>query len=425
MAISNNSASRVWLDGARLVATEGVPWGVFLAQYTGEVVTREELGARLTSKYRPDQKLHVLPLGDEAVVDASLRGGLARLATHSCAPNTEVVTWLAEVEGQPQACLAMYSLRDIREGEQLSYNYSPQLELLKAAKPCSCGALSCRKLLGSSLLRQGPVQCSACQEVLLQVGERGEVVLHPALALPVCQPCRERLGEADWSQGACRWCGLQEQQGIHCSGCQAAFCNKCLNVNLGPGYIKLASASLDSWTCLLCVSAPLDKLRAKLVAPQAGGGVRGVQPRSPGGVRMPKPQVRQSWIARSNQSVCQTIRAVRPSTPRQARPRTPGPRPGTPALSRGVLPSPRLGQAVSIQPVAAPAPSPAPQRSEQTTRLLSQLQRYGGLSIQPVSEDAGLVDLVAREMEGAGKLLSEAAAEVRNNHVKRMIHADF
>ena len=95
-------------------------------QYTGEVVSREELEARLTTKYRylrcricyvwtsvlftlrPGQKLHMLPLGEEAVVDATLRGGLARLASHSCGPNTEVVTWLVEVEGRPQACLAMY-----------------------------------------------------------------------------------------------------------------------------------------------------------------------------------------------------------------------------------------------------------------------------------------------------------------------------
>ena len=77
-----------------------------------------------------------------------------------CSPNTSVVTWMAEVEGQRQAVLAMYrwadisvpvlldsievtvdtctleshrhsppSLRDIKEGEQLSYDYSPQLEV--------------------------------------------------------------------------------------------------------------------------------------------------------------------------------------------------------------------------------------------------------------------------------------------------------
>ena len=114
-------------------------------------------------------------------------------------------------------------------------------------------------------------------------------------------------------------------------------------------------------------------------------------------------------------SSSQTVRAARPTTPRMARPRTPSSHPGTPALSRGVLPSPRLGQGVSLQRVPAPAPdpAPAPQRSEHTERLLSQLQRYGGLSIQPVSEDSGLGEQVAREMEGVAKVLTEAAQEVR------------
>ena len=96
-----------------------------------------------------------------------------------------------------------------------------------------------------------------------------------------------------------------------------------------------------------------------------------------------------------------------------ARPRTPSSRPGTPALSRGVVPSPRLGHGVSLQRVVAPDPAPTPQRSEHTERLLSQLQRYGGLSIQPVSEDSGLGEQVAREMEGVAKVLTEAAQEVR------------
>ena len=42
---------------------------------------------------------------------------------------------------------------------------------------------------------------------------------------------------------------------------------QCLNVNLGAGFIKLASASEGDWTCLLCKSAPLEKLRTNLLAP--------------------------------------------------------------------------------------------------------------------------------------------------------------
>ena len=43
--------------------------------------------------------------------------------------------------------------------------------------------------------------------------------------------------------------------------------SQCLNANLGAGFIKLASASEGDWTCLLCKSAPLEKLRSSLLAP--------------------------------------------------------------------------------------------------------------------------------------------------------------
>ena len=45
------------------------------------------------------------------------------------------------------------------------------------------------------------------------------------------------------------------------------FSLQCLNVNLGAGFIKLASASEENWICLLCKSAPLEKLRTNLLAP--------------------------------------------------------------------------------------------------------------------------------------------------------------
>ena len=265
MPISNLSADKVWWDQGRLVATEEVMAGRFLAQYTGEVISREEMEVRLTTHYRPGQKLHVLPLGDDAVVDASNKGSLCRLATHSCFPNTEVVTWMVEINGEPRACLAMYSLRHIKEGEPISYDYSAQLEVLKARKTCSCGAKNCKKLLGATVNTQGPQQCSVCQICVLEAGIPGEVWLHPSLALPVCHPCKLNIQQTPWrDNNLCRWCVKTETEGMSCSLCSSHFCRTCLNVNLGPGYIKLAAASLESWTCLLCNSSPLDKIRSRL-----------------------------------------------------------------------------------------------------------------------------------------------------------------
>ena len=145
-------------------------------------------------------------------------------------------------------------------------------------------------------LKLGRVQCS----VNIQAGAEGTVALHPQLATPVCRcvfssgqiilmvfpcsPCRSKAVELEVVEGeaVCRWCSNPGVDGLSCSKCESHFCRKvfhlclrcwcdlflqCLNVNLGAGFIKLASASEGDWTCLLCKSAPLEKLRTNLLAP--------------------------------------------------------------------------------------------------------------------------------------------------------------
>ena len=102
----------------------------------------------------------------------------------------------------------------------------------------------------------------------------------------ICRPCHSKAEELEVVEGEafCRWCSNQGVDGLSCFKCDAHFCRKvrrlfylivgnidsllqCLNVNLGAGFIKLASASEGNWTCLLCKSAPLEKMRAGLLAP--------------------------------------------------------------------------------------------------------------------------------------------------------------
>ena len=99
--------------------------------------------------------------------------------------------------------------------------------------------------------------------------------------------CRSKALEVVEDEAVCRWCSNQGVDGLSCVKCDARFCRKvylpssqpvkldvisqCLNANLGAGFIKLASASEGDWTCLLCKSAPLEKLRSSLLAPTQVG----------------------------------------------------------------------------------------------------------------------------------------------------------
>ena len=96
-AITNGLGERVTLKQGKLVAVEAMPEGTFLAQYTGEVLTREEMDSRLNSVYQGGQALYMLPICSTAVVDATGKGSIARLGGHSCDPNAEVKPWLVEV----------------------------------------------------------------------------------------------------------------------------------------------------------------------------------------------------------------------------------------------------------------------------------------------------------------------------------------
>merc|ERR1719209_686766 len=359
--------------------------------------------------YQMGQTLYILPLGQTAMVDATKKGSIARLGVHSCDPTAEVKSWLVEIGGVEQQVLAMYSLKTLSAGDPITYDFSPQLELLRTTKPCTCGAANCKRILGSSVRTVGPRQCTACRAPLIQAGAEGTVALHPQLATPVCSPCRSKAVELEVVDGeaVCRWCSNHGVDGLSCSKCDALFCRKCLNVNLGAGFIKLASASEGDWTCLLCKSAPLEKLRTNLLAPLQQGktkvGQRGARP---AGVRPPRPQ---------------GMVGLRPASPRMMPVRAP-PRPGTPALSRGRLPSPGfpsprlVGPGVSIQRVVTPPqkPNPSPLQND-FEKTKQQLSKYAGLVLVPVREQTGQVEAATREVEIVGKLLLDAASTASMN----------
>eukprot|EP00092_Neocalanus_flemingeri_P041191 GFUD01044851.1.p1 GENE.GFUD01044851.1~~GFUD01044851.1.p1 ORF type:complete len:723 (+),score=194.21 GFUD01044851.1:60-2228(+) len=474
-AIQNNTAIKIAItEGfgvSIVVATEDIPRGVFLGQYTGQVLAKKELDERIVKEYTKQQKLYVLPLNQDLVIDASIKGSICRLACHSCSPNAEVVAW--KVEGLD--CLAMYSIKDIKANESITFEQSPQIQLLKTSKRCSCGARSCQKILGGLANASGPLLCGVCRTKVVEGGSTSQVCLHPALATPVCGECLEQYRQVDWTwklmttktpgkEGACRWCTKTGKM-VNCSDCPKSFCKKCLKINLGGNYIKLAETG--SWTCLVCDTRPLDKIRAVLWAEgeeakieTAGGDLNQsvgsimsdsghlLNPgtSSPGVPRTTRPPGQNSPGLRgspqagprgSPQMIPRPMGGIRQTRPGAfrggMRPRLPGPRGNSPRTPSGLsrpggqragtpfplrpAVSPRLlGQSnVTIEKVARQSPGPVVQqaRSGQTEAIINQLQRYSGLSIQPISESVSHLDGIVKEVEAAHRILQEACSEAR------------
>jgi len=87
-------------------------------------------------------------LNDDYVIDANYKGNDARWINHSCAPNCEAV--IAEAEGDDRTADKVFieAIRDIKPGEELTYNYGITLAerhtpRLKKIWECRCGSRKC------------------------------------------------------------------------------------------------------------------------------------------------------------------------------------------------------------------------------------------------------------------------------------------
>jgi uncharacterized protein len=129
------------LHGWGVFATEPIPAGTRLLEYTGERLTTAEADARYPED--PDVPYHtfLFAVDDDVVVDATPWGSMARWINHCCEPNCETT-----VEG---GRIYVDALRDIAPGEELTYDYHFVLEerhtpARKRRYPCICGAPGCR-----------------------------------------------------------------------------------------------------------------------------------------------------------------------------------------------------------------------------------------------------------------------------------------
>jgi SET domain-containing protein len=87
-------------------------------------------------------------LNDDYVIDANHKGNDARWINHSCEPNCEAV--IAEAEGGDRTADKVFieAIRDIKPGEELTYNYGITLAerhtpRLKKIWECRCGSRKC------------------------------------------------------------------------------------------------------------------------------------------------------------------------------------------------------------------------------------------------------------------------------------------
>lgn len=114
--------------GLGLFATASFTKGECILEYTGETISDDEAQQR-GGKY-------LFELNDEWTIDGKGRENVARYINHSCKPNCEPE--LTEDEKQ----VFIYAKRNIKEGEELTYNYGKHY-FKQIIEPLGCKCARC------------------------------------------------------------------------------------------------------------------------------------------------------------------------------------------------------------------------------------------------------------------------------------------
>uniref|UniRef100_A0ACD5Y327 Uncharacterized protein n=1 Tax=Avena sativa TaxID=4498 RepID=A0ACD5Y327_AVESA len=131
--------------GFGLVAADEIKKGEFVIEYVGEVIDDRTCEERLWKMKRQRYtNFYLCEVSSNMVIDATNKGNKSRFINHSCEPNTEMQKWT--VDGETR--VGIFSLRDIKKGEELTYDY--KFVQFGADQDCHCGSSNCRKRVGAS-----------------------------------------------------------------------------------------------------------------------------------------------------------------------------------------------------------------------------------------------------------------------------------
>jgi len=132
------------IHGRGVFAARDIPKGTRIIEYRGARISYDLAAERYPDFATEPTHTFLFELDEDTVIDAGQRGNAARWINHSCAPNCEAVD-----EG---GRIYIESIRRIRAGEELGYDYNIALEERHTAAErrrwaCSCGAPACRGTL--------------------------------------------------------------------------------------------------------------------------------------------------------------------------------------------------------------------------------------------------------------------------------------
>ena len=121
------------IDNLGLYAAKNIKNGEKIIEYKGKIITTKE--AEENPKYDNDKAIYLFNLNKRYDLDGDFKFNTARLINHSCNPNCEVAGTGLKIW--------VYAIRDIKKGEELTYDYGFGFDEGYKDFPCRCRSKNC------------------------------------------------------------------------------------------------------------------------------------------------------------------------------------------------------------------------------------------------------------------------------------------
>lgn len=141
------SRRRSKIHGSGVFALSVIMAETRVCRYQGLLITHEEADALYEDSVESGHTF-LFTLNEQYIIDGNRRGNIARWINHSCDPNCTAVLVEAAGNNRRRDRIEIHALRDIGQGEELTFDYGIRLEVrhtarLKKLWACHCGAANC------------------------------------------------------------------------------------------------------------------------------------------------------------------------------------------------------------------------------------------------------------------------------------------
>ena len=121
------------IDKRGLYAATNIKKNTKIIEYKGKIITVKE--TEINPKFDNNKAIYLFNLNKKYDLDGDFKFNTARLINHSCNPNCEVTGTGLKVW--------VYAIKDIKKGEEFSYDYGFSFDEDYKNYPCKCKSKNC------------------------------------------------------------------------------------------------------------------------------------------------------------------------------------------------------------------------------------------------------------------------------------------